>query len=187
MLINKHAQTIARLLVENIVCRHGVPQELLSDRGSNFLSELILEMCSILGIQKVNTSGYHPHTDGLVEKFNSTLISMISKSSESGRVEWDQQLPLLLFAYRSTVQEFTKESPFFRLYGRDLHLPTGSVLEDIQAEYLVDLDDYLLVSLAKVQKIVLENIRKAQEKQKAFYDRHAGEPHCQIGDGVFAR
>ena len=63
------AQTIARLLVENTVCWHGVLQKLLSDRGSNFLSDLILEICSILGVQKVNTSGY-PQTDGLVEKFN---------------------------------------------------------------------------------------------------------------------
>ena len=47
---NQEAPTIARLLVENIVCRHGVPQHLLSDRGANFLSSLILEMCDILGI-----------------------------------------------------------------------------------------------------------------------------------------
>ena len=79
---DQHASTIARLLIENIVCRHGVPQELLSDGGPNFLSDLILEMCTILGIQKVNTSGYHPQTDSLVEKFNSTLINMISKSSD---------------------------------------------------------------------------------------------------------
>ena len=58
---NQQTQTIARLLVENIVCRHGVPQELLSD---SFLSEL---MRSLLGIKKVNTSEYHPQTDGLVK------------------------------------------------------------------------------------------------------------------------
>ena len=72
---DQQTQTIARLLVENIVCRHGVPQELLSDRGSNFLSELMLELCSLLGIKKLNTSGYHPLTDGLVEKFNCTLVN----------------------------------------------------------------------------------------------------------------
>ena len=70
---DQQASTIASLLVEHIICRHGVPEELLSDRGSNFLSELILELCSLLGIRKINTSGYHPQTDGLVEKFNSTL------------------------------------------------------------------------------------------------------------------
>ena len=52
--------------------QHGVPEEHLSDRGANFLSDLFLEMCSILGIKKLNTSGYHPQTDGLLEK-NLTL------------------------------------------------------------------------------------------------------------------
>ena len=184
---DQQAQTIARLLVENIVCRHGVPQELLSDRGSNFLSDLILEMCSILGIQKVNTSGYHPQTDGLVEKFNSTLINMISKSTDSGGMEWDRQLPLLLFAYRSSVQESTKESPFFLLYGRDPRLPTGSVLDKVEPSYLVDMEDYrteFLVSLAKAKKIALENIQKAQTKQKEFYDRQAGNPQYKLGERV---
>ena len=87
---DQQTQTIARLLVENVVCRHGVPQELLSDRGSNFLSELMLELCSLLGIKKLNTSGYHPQMDGLVEIFNCTLINMISKHTDAGTVEWDQ-------------------------------------------------------------------------------------------------
>ena len=89
----------------------------------------MLEVCSLLGIKKLNTSGYHPQTDGLVEKFNCTLINMISKYTDAGRVEWDQQLQLLLFAYRSTVQESTRESPFFLLYGQDPRMPTGTMSE----------------------------------------------------------
>ena len=184
---NQEATTIARLLVDNIVCRHGVPQHLLSDRGANFLSSLILEMCEILGIQKLNTSGYHPQTDGLVEKFNSTLISMMSKSSDTVTLEWDQQLPLLLFAYRSSEQESTKESPFFLLYGRDPRLPTSSILGDVNPAYLVDMEDYkteFLVSLSKAHKIALENIRKAQTKQKEFYDRHSGDNEFKVGERV---
>ena len=101
------AETIARLFVNNIICRHGVPEQLLSDRGANFLSELIQDICKILGTEKINTSGYHPQTDGLVEKFNSTLINMIAKCCEVNRHDWDQHLPFLLFAYRSSVQEST--------------------------------------------------------------------------------
>ena len=68
---DQRAETVAKLLVENVICRHCVPEELLSDRGANFLSELIQGICDLLGMKKVNTSGYHPQTDGLVEKFNS--------------------------------------------------------------------------------------------------------------------
>ena len=56
---DQQAETIARLLTEHIISRHGVPEELLSDRGANFLSELITKVCKIFGVKKVNTSGYH--------------------------------------------------------------------------------------------------------------------------------
>jgi transposase InsO family protein len=137
---DQSAETIARLLVEEIFCRHGAPQELLSDRGANFLSNLIHEVCQILKIKKVNTSGYHPQTDGLVEKFNGTLTNMLAKSAEKNS-NWDSHLPFLLFAYRATVQESVRESPFYLLYGRDPRLPT----EDLQRNtpnYAVDVEDY---------------------------------------------
>ena len=53
------SETIARLLVDNIVCRHGVPLELISDRGPNLLSGLIKDVCSLLGIRKINMTAYH--------------------------------------------------------------------------------------------------------------------------------
>ena len=152
-----------------------------SDRGSNFLSEIILELCYLLGICKINTSGYHPQTDGLVEKFNSTLQCMISKASDKNPTEWDKQLPLLLFAYRSVVQESTKKSPFFLLYGRDPRLPTGMILEGTRTTYLVDIEDYqteLFINLTKAQQLALE-------KQRTFYDRQtSSSPKYGVGDRV---
>ena len=65
-----------------MICHHRAPECLLSDRGMNFLSELVTEVCRLLQIKKVNTSGYHPQTDGLVERFHQTLMSMLSKYVE---------------------------------------------------------------------------------------------------------
>jgi transposase InsO family protein len=92
---DQKAETVAKLFVEQIVCRHGTPEELLSDRGTNFLSSVIQEVCQLLNIKKINTSGYHPQTDGLVEKFNSTLIQMIAKSCTVSDRDWDNHLPYL--------------------------------------------------------------------------------------------
>ena len=117
------AETIARLLVEQIVSRHGVPEQLLSDRGQNFLSDLVLEVCCLLGTKKVNTTGYHPQTDGLVERMNRTLITMLSKCVAKHGIDWDERLPYVLFAYRVTIHESTRESPFHLLYGRDAQIP----------------------------------------------------------------
>ena len=96
--------TIAKLFTEEIVSRLGVQRELLSDRGPAFLSRLFLGICSVLGAKNVNTTVYHPQTDGLVERFNRTLVDMLTKSVASGNQEWDEVLPYALFAYRSTLQ-----------------------------------------------------------------------------------
>ena len=112
---DQRAETIAKLFVEGVVCRHGALEKLLFDRGSNFLSELTKEVCDLLGVKKINTSGYHPQTDGLVEWFNRTLTSMLSKTTGKYPRDWDRHLPYVQFAYRTSLQDSTKESPFFLL------------------------------------------------------------------------
>ena len=71
--------------------RHGVhmPTQLLSDRGTSFLSNLMKEVYNLLGIKKVNAAAYYPQTDGLVEQFNRTLTDMLSKEVKKGGKDWD--------------------------------------------------------------------------------------------------
>ena len=96
----------------------------------------------MVGCEKINTLGYHPQTDGLVEKFNSTLINMIAKSCETKDRDWNERLPYLLFAYRVSSQDPTKESPFFLLYVRDPRIPMETVLSHVCSIFVVDLDEY---------------------------------------------
>ena len=112
------AETIARLLVTEIFCRHDAPQLLLSDQGANFLSHLFTEVCKLMNTNKVNTSGYHPQTDGLVEKMNSTVIAMLSKVVETSGRDRDKHLPYILFAYRTAVHNSTQESQDIRIYNQ---------------------------------------------------------------------
>ncbi|XP_062502507.1 uncharacterized protein K02A2.6-like [Corticium candelabrum] len=77
------AETIAQLLLGHIICGRGVPVELLSDRGPDFLSQLIREVCQLAGIKKINTASYHPQPDGVVERFNRTLTNMVAKYPNS--------------------------------------------------------------------------------------------------------
>ena len=116
--------TIARLLIERIVPCHGVPLKLLSDRGGCFLSELI----RLLGVEKINTTAYHPQTDGLVERMNRTLVDMLSKVAHKDPKTWDNYLQYVLFAYRTSPHDSTQQTPFRLLYGREAVLPTDEVL-----------------------------------------------------------
>ena len=147
----------------------------------------MMTLCSLLGIKKINTSGYHPQTDGLVEKFNSTLQPMIAKSCDVNGMEWDKRLPLLLLAYLSVEQDSTKESPFFLLYGRDPWLPSGADLDVPLPTYPLDVEDYwaeLFVTVKKARELALDSIRKSQEKQQKFYDRKSTSTIFRVGDRV---
>ena len=139
-------------------------------------------------MKKINTSGYHPQTDGLVEKFNSTILAMLAKCTDGSVAEWDKKLPFLLFAYRSTIQSSTKESPFFLLYGRDPRLPSGSMLDQTRPEYLVDMEDYIGQNSWWIWKtaweLALVNIKEAQQKQKTAYDHHSSSSVYKVGDRV---
>ena len=75
---------------------------------SQFSLQLDARDLSVVGCEKINTSGYHTQTDGLVVKFNSTLIKMIAKSCETKDRDWDEHLPYLPFAYRVSSQDSTK-------------------------------------------------------------------------------
>ena len=89
--------------------------EILSDRGRAFLSGLLEELQKLLGYHNINTMAYHPQTDGLVEKYNWTLIAMLAKVVERGGRDWDEHLPYILFAYRASQQQSTSASPFYLL------------------------------------------------------------------------
>ena len=80
-----------------------------------------------MGIHKLNTTTYHPQTDGLVERFNGTLKDMLAKTVKANSRDWEQHLPFVLFAYRTSPQTSTGESPFYILYGRDPGLPTDRI------------------------------------------------------------
>jgi len=119
------------ILSDSVICRHGVPKELLSDRGANLLSNFILDICQLTGMKKINTTAYHPQTDGLVENFNRTLQpiqTMLAKHSRSFGMDWDRRLQHLLFAYCTHLHDSTNDTPFFMIYGRDACLPTEAAL-----------------------------------------------------------
>lgn len=88
------ANTIAEELVQ-FFAWVGIPEEILTDQGTNFNSQLLAEVCQLLHIKPIRTTPYHPQTDGLVERFNHTLKSMLWKTAAEGK-DWDRLLPYLL-------------------------------------------------------------------------------------------
>ena len=96
--------------VVEIVSRHGVPTEILSDRRKVFLSSLMKELVKLLGIHQTNTTAYHSQTDDMVERLNRTLTTMLAKTVKKGGRDQDRHILYVLFAYRSSEQQSTRES-----------------------------------------------------------------------------
>lgn len=146
---NQRANTIAKLLVEEVFLVYGFPASILSDRGSNFLSDLLSAVLELFRIRKLSTSAYHPQTNGLTERFNGTLTTMLSHFISQNQNNWDIYLAYVLFAYRTSVQEFHRESPFFCVFGRPPQFP-----EDIMLRSLADneMNTTSLPFLAQMQR-----------------------------------
>lgn len=118
------ATTIARFLFDEIICRHSTPKSLHSDRGSNFLSNIVKELCKLLQISKTFTSSFHPSGNGLVERSNATIARALSMFVDKNHKDWDVYLPAVMFAFRATPNtETTSFSPFYLVYGREPIFP----------------------------------------------------------------
>ena len=181
------APTIADLLVNQIMPRHGAPRTLLSDRGSNFLSQLVKEVCFLMNTKKVFTTSYHPQCDGLVERFNGTLAQSLSMYVSSSQKDWDRYLNPVLFGYRISPSEVTGESPFFLLYGRQPRLPMDvSMLppRDISAS-IAEHRARVVENIEIAHRIAKENIQRAQQRMKDYHDLHAVPVNHQVGDRVW--
>lgn len=179
------AKKVAKFIYEEIICWHGCPQSILSDRGSHFRNRLIDELLAELSVTHYYSTPYHLQTNRLVEWFNKTLCSSLAQLIENVR-DWDLLIALILFAYRTAKQASTCETPFYLVYGRKAKLPlhpsdSSDLLHGtiIQRIYEVEHD------LQWAREEAVQQIQAAQNKQKAQYDQQTiATPCCAIGDKV---
>ena len=122
------AATAARGLMEEIVARHGFPESIISDRGSHFCDSTMSELWAMGNTRHIKTPAYRPQFNGLTERFNGTLKSMLKMYTDERQTDWDVYLPFVLFAYRTSYQDSLRATPFGLLYGRRATLPLDAAL-----------------------------------------------------------
>ena len=179
------AERVAEELVTQF-SRVGVLKEILTDQGTNFTSQLLQELYRMLHVRHIRTSLYHPQTDGLVERFNQTLKTMLRKTAVDEGKDWNWLLPYVLFAYREVPQNSTGFSPFELLYGRSPRGPLDVLKEtwegkdkspEIVVSHILAIQD----RMETMKDLVSENLGKAQQQQKAWYDRNARHRELEVG------
>ena len=175
----------------DVFSRHGIPETLLTDQGSVFMSKLTKSVCNTLGIEQIRTSPYHPQSDGALERWHACLKGMLKKS-ESDLKYWDRHLKYLLFAYRDTPHCITGFSPFSLLFGREVKGPLTLVhtswldgeCEGVEAGVWLTA---LKQQMALMSKVVGEREKLAKAKMKSMFDKSAKEKTFAVGDLVLVR
>jgi transposase InsO family protein len=108
---------LKELYMSRIVCLHGVPKKIVSDRGTHFTSKFWKRLHETLDTQLRFSSAYHPQTDGQTERVNQILEDMLRACALQYGRSWDKSLPYAEFFYNNSYQESLKMAPFEMLYG----------------------------------------------------------------------
>ena len=184
------ARAVATGMVE-VFARTGIPLQLLSDQGSQFLGSMVKHLCRDLRIEQLKTAPYHPECNGVVERMHGTLGPMLTKASQQG-LDWVEQLPFALFALRSAPNRDTGFSPYQLVYGHRVRTPLD-VLHQGWAELEFgeletgEWSDWLVERLAVWHDLVRERGKKASGERKALYDKSAVCRTLEAGDSVMCR
>ena len=183
------AETVAEFIYKEIICRHGVPQEILSDRGTPFVNKVIDKLCESFQTKHRLTSPYRPQTNGMVERFNRTLGECIARLVQNEERDWDEFVEATLFAYRTKKHATTGFTPFYLMYGRqatlpiDLKIPGKEDLNDTNNPFMTRLY-HLIEQLENDRQEVVNRVTQEQQKQKHRHDKKGVSEKLKIGDKV---
>ena len=185
---NHTARTTAWVLYNNYFSVFGFPQRLMSDQGTEFCGKVIAAMCSLLSVEKICTTPYHPQTNGSAERVHQTLQHMIGKLDPEKRRKWPVHIGSIIIAYNSTRSLVTGYSPYYLMFRRRPRLPIDllflmcwtQMLTRTIDEYVASLYNCLWESLAIAQDCAI----KEAQRQKRLYDRKVGAVELRPGDHV---
>ena len=183
-------ESVAEALV-NIYSRVGIPREVLSDRGSQFTSEVMKEVCRLLSVKQLLTTPYHPQCNGLVERFNGTLKGILKRLASERPKDWDRYINAALFAYREAPQESLGFSPFELLYARPVRGPM-TILRELWTkeigdeevkttyQYVVDLRE----KMEQMVELAHQNLKSSAARYKKYFDVNTKQRSFSSGDKV---
>ena len=154
----------------------------------NFMSKMIKQYCETTGIKQLKISPYHPQTDGMVERFNSTLKRLLRKLTQDPNAEWDKYLPYILWAYHWMIHKTTGFSPYELLFSREMKMPLDQMMcywKGKEKENESGVTEYIQTLRANMQMIRdLAHEKEVEEKvkQKQYSDLKTKDRTFAVGD-----
>ncbi|XP_076876436.1 uncharacterized protein LOC143525877 [Brachyhypopomus gauderio] len=170
----------------------GLPKVVQSDQGSNFMSAVFRRAMKQLHIQHNTSSAYHPESQGAIERFHQTLKSMLRIYCLSHDKDWDEGLPFLLFAVRTTPQESLGFSSAELIFGHALRGPLKILQEEMLSDTppsspptnVLDYVSSFRERLHSVCALAQESLSATQTRMKSRHDQKAVLRSLDVGDKV---
>ena len=185
------AKTVARTFVNKFITRHGAPEKLLTDQGTNFVSKLFKGTSRLLGVEKIQTTPYRPSANGRIERLHRTLVDSLTAYVNRNGTDWDNWLPLVLAAYRSAVHSSTGYSPNLLTFGRELEIPFDFDYKPQTAGALEDDDENYVENVRKRLEEVFQTVQvtssKMEQSNMSRLNRHRNLRELEPGDIVYVK
>ncbi len=183
---DKSAKTVARAIVDELICKFTSPKTLLSNNGGEFNNAILEEICNIFNIKKCNITPYHPASNGLAERQNRKVLNSLRHMITPTSNAWDEFMPMVASTLNSSINKSTKEIPYFIIFGTDKRLPYSVLAEHPKPVY--DHDDFVKTRLHDFQKIhqyVQINLAASKEDMLEQQHKAAKGINLEISDIVF--
>ena len=168
---SKDTASVAKAFVENFILRYGVPKEIATDRGSEFISSTMSEVCKLLNITQTTSTAYHHESIGALENSHKVLGTYLRINTNNYQTSWSSWLPYWCFSYNNTVHTETKYTPHELVFGKICNIPSN--LKNDVVEPLYNSEHYPLELKYRLQlsnKDARENLLRSKEKRKEVYD-----------------
>lgn len=180
------AQTVAQAFVECFVCIYGIPDSILTDCGTNFLSDVFKQMCKLLDIEKSKSTPWHPQTNGFLERSHRTLKNYLRSFVDRDN-EWDNFLCYATFCYNSTIHTSTNYTPYELVFGHKPNIP-AALSRKVEPQY--NYDNYVFDfkrNMQQAHEIARNNLINKKQDNKRYYDQTINPLTLHVGDKVLVK
>ena len=182
----RSAKEVALALRDRIFFRHGMC-DLVSDNGAEFVSQIVTELYSLLGVRASTCTTYHPQAQGKVERTHRVIADMLAKYVSSGEPHWDLYAAACQFAINNSVHSATKHTPYYLLHGRAAQMPSDILMSVKETVQWPDYHEYVELLLRNTHKAfaeVRESVDKARKANQIRVNDKARLRKLSVGDDV---
>ena len=178
------AETVAKVFVSQVVLKYGTPNIVQTDQGANFVSELFKNTCKLLKIKKIQSTAFHPESQGSIERSHRVLAEYLRHYVKEDQSNWDEWMPFAAYAYNTSEHSATGYTPFELVFGHPSSLPSALKSEPSPQYNYEDYVSELKGRLQTAHHVAKKNLIASKVRSKDYYDKGTEVMKIEVGDKV---